>query len=257
MLVYSDGFFLDQVWRTVLGDEEEINILENVSAHFPGGTITALVGPSGSGKSSLLRLLNRLDEPTRGRVFWQGKPLSEIPVRELRRQVGMLFQSPVLFPGTVQENLFYGPRINRSANFPSPEGLLARVGLGAEFVRREVSGLSGGQAQRVALARALANRPVALLLDEPTSALDPDARDEIEALIKHLQHEEALTVVWITHDAAQAMRVAQVLAVMRQGRLVACGPGDALISKNNQNTDPWVRQFLHEGRHIHHGCCRS
>ncbi|HHW43202.1 MAG TPA: ATP-binding cassette domain-containing protein [Desulfotomaculum sp.] len=255
-MIHSSGFFLEGVWRSVPGEGKEVHILEEVTGHFPGGVITALVGPSGAGKSSLLRLLNRLDEPTRGRVFWQGRPLTGYPVRELRRQVGMLFQSPVLFPGTVQENLFYGPRVNHLNHFPSPEELLAKVGLGVEFARRDVGSLSGGQAQRVALARALANRPAALLLDEPTSALDPDARDEIEALIKQLQEREALTVVWITHDASQALRVAGVLAVMRQGRLVACGSRDDIINQKEGEMDPWVIHFLQEGRHDHNGCCR-
>ncbi|SHI36160.1 ABC transporter ATP-binding protein [Desulfofundulus thermosubterraneus] len=254
MAIYADGFFLDRVWRTAAGDEGQlVTILEDVTAHFPGGAITALVGPSGSGKSSLLRLLNRLDEPSRGRLYWQGKPLERYPVRELRRQVGMLFQTPVLFPGTVEENLLYGPRVTRSAPRVEPAELLEQVGLDGEFLRREVSGLSGGQAQRVALARALANRPAALLLDEPTSALDPEARDEIELLITRLQRENALTVVWVTHDAAQALRVAQVLAVMQKGRLTACGPKEDLM---RGEVDPWVRQFFQEGRYPPQGCCR-
>lgn len=248
----SEGFALDNVSR-VLNNGREVVILDGVTASFPGGVVTALVGPSGAGKSSLLRLLNRLDEPSAGTILWRGKQLAAYPVRELRRQVGMLFQTPVLFPGTVKENLLYGPKAGHLSELPDPAELLERVGLEKDFLQRAVDGLSGGQAQRVALARALANRPAALLLDEPTSALDHDARDEIEALIRELQQEEALTVVWITHDVAQARRVAGMLAVMREGRLLAGGPADQML---NETVDPWVRTFLHDPGHPHAGCCR-
>src|SRR5215472_10866895 len=147
-------------------------IVHDVSLSVQRGELLGLVGPSGSGKSSLLRLLNRLDEPTSGTVFLEGQDYRQIPPRELRRRVGMVTQRPFLFPGDIASNLRFGP-LQRGESLPDNEiaGLLERVGL-AGFAGRNVANLSGGEQQRVSLARALANRPEILLLDEPTSALD-------------------------------------------------------------------------------------
>jgi putative ABC transport system ATP-binding protein len=143
------------------------------------GETLAIVGPSGSGKTSLLRLLNRLDEPTSGTVFLDGADYRRLAPRDLRRRVGMVLQRPYLFPGTVAENLRFGPR-QRGEELPDDQvdELLAGVGLGG-FAARNVANLSGGEAQRVSFARTLANAPEMLLLDEPTSALDDDAKAEV------------------------------------------------------------------------------
>ena len=136
------------------------------------GETLAIAGPSGSGKSSLLRLLNRLDEPTSGTVYLDGIDYRKIAPRELRRRVGMVTQRAYLFPGTVAENLRFGPRQRgEELNQSRIEELLAGVGL-AGYGSRDVANLSGGEAQRVSFARTLANSPEGLVLDEPTSALD-------------------------------------------------------------------------------------
>ena len=132
----------------------------------------AVIGPSGSGKSSFLRLLNRLDEPTAGTVYLDGKDYRDIPPRQLRRWIGMVTQTAFLFPGTVADNLQYGPRQQgKDLSEKEIDALLDQVGL-TNQARSDVSHLSGGEAQRVSVARALANSPQVLLLDEPTSALD-------------------------------------------------------------------------------------
>ncbi len=199
-------------------------LVDDVSFSVARGELVAVFGPSGGGKTSLLRLLNRLDEPTSGTVFLEGRDYRNVPPRELRRRVGMLHQQPWLFPGTVAENLAFGPT-SRSETLTDAAivRLLERVGLPG-YAERQVQRLSGGEAQRVALARTLANAPEVLLLDEPTSALDEDAQRGVEELICDIIVEQRLTCLIVTHDREQAVRVAQRVLVLRDGRLVASGP---------------------------------
>ena len=200
-----------------------LKIVDDISVEVRPGEVLAIVGPSGSGKSSLLRLLNRLDEPTSGTVFLQNVNYREIPPRELRRKVGMVTQRPFLFPGTVYENVSFGPR-QRGEEFSEPqaEELLTRVGLGG-YGGRDVTNLSGGEAQRVSLARALANSPILLLLDEPTSALDEEAKAGVESLIRDIIRETHLTCVVVTHDTAQAARMATRVMKLQGGRVTGIG----------------------------------
>src|SRR5215471_8640785 len=147
-------------------------LVDDISVQVEAGEILAVVGPSGSGKSSFLRLINRLDEPTGGTVLINAEDYRTKPPSELRRRIGMVMQTAHLFPGSVADNIAFGPR-QRGAQLSTQEidALLARVGLPG-YAARDVSNLSGGEAQRVSVARTLANAPEALLLDEPTSALD-------------------------------------------------------------------------------------
>ncbi len=158
-------------------------IVNGISIEVPEGDVLAVVGPSGSGKSPFLRLLNRLDEPTDGTVYLDGRDYRTLPPREVRRRVGMVLQTPFLFPGTVAENVRFGPA-RRGEAMPDPEvaTLLDHVGLSG-FGSRPIDNLSGGEAQRVSLAHALANDPAVLLLDEPTSALDDESKRGVEALV--------------------------------------------------------------------------
>ncbi|MGE5647870.1 MAG: ATP-binding cassette domain-containing protein [Acidobacteriota bacterium] len=192
-------------------------IVCDVSFEVARGEIVAVTGPSGSGKSSLLRLLNRLDEPTSGTVYFEGIDYRLIPPRELRRRIGMVSQTAFLFPGTVGDNVRYGPRL-RGRELPDAAvaALLARVGL-PDFAAEDAVHLSGGEAQRLSLARALANEPHVLLLDEPTSALDAGARRAVEELILKIVRESGLTCVVVTHDAVQAARVAARTLEIRPG----------------------------------------
>ena len=198
-------------------------LVENATFEVFRGETLAIVGPSGSGKTSLLRLLNRLDEPTSGTVSLDGQDYRQIPPRDLRRRVGMVMQRPFLFPGSVADNLRFGPR-QRGENLTDEriEKLLAGVGL-AEYRSRDVANLSGGEAQRVSFARTLANSPEALLLDEPTSALDEDSKREVEQIILQIGREQGIACVLVTHDPAQASRLAQRAVVMEAGRIVRAG----------------------------------
>jgi len=198
-------------------------ILSGISFTVQTGELLGIVGPSGSGKSSLLRLLNRLDEPTSGTVYLDGLDYRQLPPRELRRRIGMVMQRPFLFPGDVATNLRFGPA-QRGEAMPKDEiaSLLERVGL-AGFAAQEVSVLSGGEQQRVSLARTLANRPEVLLLDEPTSALDEHSKLGIEELIGALVRDQGLTCVMVTHDRDQARRMCHRVIVLEAGRLVQSG----------------------------------
>lgn len=198
-------------------------IVDDISIEVARGDVLAVVGPSGAGKSSFLRLLNRLDEPTSGTVYVDGRDYREIPPRALRRRLGMVMQTPFLFPGTVAENIRFGPRQHRETlDDEAIARLLEQVALPG-FAARNVANLSGGEAQRVAFARCLANGPDVLLLDEPTSALDDAAKHGIEALVREIVAASRLTCLIVTHDTAQAARVAQRVMVIEKGKLSRIG----------------------------------
>ncbi len=198
-------------------------LVNDISIQVQQGEILAVVGPSGAGKSSFLRLLNRLDEPTSGTVYLAGEDYHQLAPRELRRRVGMVMQSAYLFPGTVAENLSFGPRQHNENLLASEiDSLLEEVGLEG-FASRDVLHLSGGEAQRVSLARTLANKPQVLLLDEPTSALDDRAEREIEVLLTRVLRDQHLTALMVTHDTAQAQRITNRAILIDGGRLILDG----------------------------------
>ena len=179
-------------------------LTDDINVQVQVGEVVAVVGPSGSGKSSFLRLLNRLDEPTGGTVRLNGEDYRKLAPQELRRRVSMVMQTAYLFPGTVGENVAYGPR-QRGQRLLAEQtnALLQRVGLSG-YQQRNASNLSGGEAQRVSIARALANAPEILLLDEPTSALDEDSARGVEDLVLDIIRERRMTCVIVTHNNAQA-----------------------------------------------------
>jgi putative ABC transport system ATP-binding protein len=183
---------------------------------MPGGDITAIVGPSGVGKSTLLRAINRLIEPTAGEVYLNGEPTSRMDPLQLRRRVGMVFQLPALFGETVEEATLYGARL--AGNEADAERLLEMAGLDTSFAGKDPRRLSVGEQQRVSIARALALQPEALLMDEPTSALDEAARRRIETLIRELNASLGLTIVVVSHDLDQVERVADRVVVLAAGR---------------------------------------
>ena len=181
------------------------SVVQDLSAEIPEGA-SAVLGPSGSGKSTLLRLLNRLADPDEGTVRYRGTDVRARDVLALRREVGLVPQLPAPLDGTVEENVRFGPRLaGREADVPRA---LELAGLDRDFAGREARRLSVGEQQRVMLARALALEPAVLLLDEPTSALDPDARDAVERALGDLRRRLSLSYVLVTHDHAQAERLA-------------------------------------------------
>jgi putative ABC transport system ATP-binding protein len=180
---------------------------------------TALIGPSGAGKSTLLRLLNRLADPERGEVRFRGEDVRAQDPRALRRRACLVPQLPALLPGTVVDNIRFGPSlVGRSVGAARP---LELAGLSASFADREAARLSVGEQQRVMLARALALEPETLLLDEPTSALDERTRAGVEATLAELAERTGVSMVIVTHDRGQANRLATRIVSLRDGRTVA------------------------------------
>ncbi len=205
-------------------------LLDRVSFGLRKAEVLAVLGPSGAGKSTLLRLLNRLDEPTGGSILINGEDYRSISPRSLRRRVGMIMQRAFLFPGTVAENVSFGPTQHGLAIARNEiEKLLEQVGL-AGYIERDVATLSGGEAQRVAITRALANSPDVLLLDEPTSALDQVTKQSVEALLESLIRDRGLACIWVTHDEAQAARMADTVLLLEAGRVKAFGSARSVLS---------------------------
>ena len=223
-------------------------MLQDVTLDIPGGAVTALVGPSGAGKTSLLRLLNRLDDPSAGDVRHDGRPLAEYAVRALRRRVGFVFQAPVMFAGTVADNLRAAVRLGVPAGAPAEaatgpvvDAALDAAELPRAYAERDAAGLSGGERQRVALARALAAGPAVLLLDEPTAALDPEVGERLMRTVARLPAERGVDVVMVTHRLREAREASTYLVALEGGRLLEAGRSDALFAGA---AHPRVRTYL-------------
>ena len=202
----------------------DFTALDNVDFTVPAGSLTALLGPSGSGKSTLLRAIAGLDHPDTGTVILNGRDVTGVPPQ--RRGIGFVFQHYAAFKHlTVRDNVAFGLKIRKRPKAEIAEkvdNLLEVVGL-AGFQTRYPNQLSGGQRQRMALARALAVDPEVLLLDEPFGALDAKVREDLRAWLRRLHDEVHVTTVLVTHDQAEALDVADRIAVLNKGRVEQVG----------------------------------
>lgn len=212
---------------------------EHVSRHFPGaprpavddcslavenGSFVVFLGPSGCGKTTLLKMVNRLYEPTAGRIFFDGTDIREFKVTTLRQQIGYVIQQIGLFPHmTVAQNVAVVPTLlgwSRERIAPRVDELLSLIQLPPEEYRdRYPSQLSGGQQQRVGLARALAGDPKVMLMDEPFGAIDAITRNSLQDEMLRLQRKLKKTILFVTHDVEEALRLADKIVVMRQGKI--------------------------------------
>jgi putative ABC transport system ATP-binding protein len=221
---------------TVAGDDDAHPRLDRATGEVADGGVTVLVGPSGSGKSTLLRCCNRLEAPDGGVVRFRGDDVAGLDPLALRRRVGMVFQRPTPFAGTVRDNLLVAePSLSEHAG----ELALERVGLTAGFLPRDARALSGGEAQRVCLARTLVTTPEVVLMDEVTSSVDPAARLGLEGLARALA-DVRVPVVWVTHDLDQMRRIADQVLVVVAGRIVHAGTPASLAT----DAPPEAQQFL-------------
>jgi len=226
------------VSRSINKKGRTVTTVDSVSFIFKKSSIYNIVGPSGAGKTSFLRLLSRLDEPSSGEVLFYDEPLSSYRPTELRKKVSMIFQEPYLFPGTVRDNLAYccpDKKLNDTSFH------LERIGLRADFADKDTSELSGGEKQRVALARSLVLNPEVLLLDEPTASLDPASSETIERLILSLAKELCLTAIMVTHNPEQAIRMGGRALLLVSGKLIESGETVELLT--NPSTEQG-RQYI-------------
>lgn len=224
----------------------DTKVIDGVSLTVPDGAVCALVGVSGSGKSTTLRLINRMIEPDGGTVRIGGVDVATVPLVTLRRRIGYVIQSIGLFPHwTIARNVATVPHL---LNWPKAridgrvDELLDLVGLDPALYRdRRPHELSGGQQQRVGVARALAADPDVLLMDEPFGALDPVTRDGLQAALADIQHRTGKTIVIVTHDIDEAIRLASMIAILDKGRVVQHGsPRDILTRPANAFVSAFV-----------------
>lgn len=226
----------------------ENNILNDINVEFFSGYIHTLIGPSGAGKSTLIKLINRLIDPSGGRILLDGADIKNFDVIELRRKIGMVFQQAYLFEGTVSDNIKYGPMLQGRKDV-DVKYYLKIVGLDDSFQDKAVDNLSGGEEQRVSIARALANKPEVILLDEPTSALDPTSTQLIEDLMLDLKARLNLTFIWITHNMEQAKRVGDYTYLLVSGRLVEYGnPRELFENPKKEITKLFIAGKLNGGK---------
>lgn len=205
------------VFRKVNNTRIRAQILSRLDLKVNKGELVTIMGASGSGKSTLLRLINRLSEIDSGTILLNGNDIrSHVPM-ELRRKIGMVFQVPVTFKGSVRDNLVFG--IKLWGGNTGIETLSRDAGISEDLLDADAGQLSIGEKQRVCIARALANQPEILLLDEPTSSLDAVSAEKIEKLLLGLQKERDLTILWVTHEKDQVERIGGRRLILRHGRL--------------------------------------
>ena len=224
--------------------------VDNLSLVVPSGQITVIVGPSGCGKTTSLRMVNRMLEPSKGKITWDGKPVKARRKTALRRQMGYVIQSGGLFPHrTVLENIATVPDLQRWDKQKSRKRaleLLGSVGLDRKLGDRYPAQLSGGQQQRVGVARALAADPLVLLMDEPFSAVDPVVRGELHEFFLGLQRELSKTIIMITHDIDEAIKLGDRVAILRVGgKLAQVGTPQQLL---DEPADAFVEGFVGKDR---------
>ena len=223
----------------------ETHVLRGLDLAVESGETLALVGRSGAGKSTILKLINRLLEPDEGAVVVGGRPATDWDPFDLRRRIGYVLQDVGLFPHlTVRDNIAVVPRLlgwDEARITARIDELLGLVGLpSADFASRRPDQLSGGQRQRVGVARALAADPPILLMDEPFGALDPVTRSELHYEFRRIQAAVRKTIVIVTHDMAEALSLASRIGVLADGVLVALDPPARIAA----STDSQVRALL-------------
>lgn len=225
-------------------------VLDDLNFEIKDGEFFVLVGPSGSGKTTTLKLINRLIEQTEGDIFFQNKNIKDYPLREMRLEMGYVLQEIALFPNlTVAENIGLIPemkKINKKEIAKRVDSLLNQVDLDPKVYKNRLpEDLSGGEKQRIGILRAIDANPKVLLMDEPFSALDPISRGQLQDLVKDLHEDYKITTVFVTHDMREAIKLADRICLMRDGKVVQIGSPEDLV--NNPANDFVASFFKEEG----------
>lgn len=225
---------------------EQSLALDGLTLTIPDNGLFVLVGPSGSGKTTAIKMINRLIEPTSGVIKIDGQPINQMDLQTLRLNIGYVLQNIALFPHlTIEENITIQLEVlkwTKADRQKRARELLAMVHLDPDqYASRYPSELSGGQQQRIGIIRALATSPKVILMDEPFSALDPVTRTQLQDLVLSLQKQLHNTIVFVTHDMKEALRMGDEIAVMRQGSIQQVGTAKAIF---NQPKNEFVREFF-------------
>ncbi|MQB45108.1 ABC transporter ATP-binding protein [Rhizobium sp. ICMP 5592] len=241
---------LDHVTKNYEGSER--HAVDTLELEIETGTTVALIGPSGCGKTTTMRMINRLETPTRGRVLVNGRDVAETDQKQLRRSIGYVIQQVGLFPHmTIERNVATVPRLlgwDKARTDRRIDELLDLVGLDPAIMRRRLPHeLSGGQRQRVGFARALAADPAIMLMDEPFGAIDPITRVRLQDEFRQILKKVSKTVVIVTHDIDEAIKMGDRIAIMRDGRLLQYDTPEAILSHPANN---FVESFLGPDRAI-------
>lgn len=237
-------------FRNVIKRFDQTTVVRNINLQIPRGRLVTLIGPSGCGKTTSLKMVNRLIDPTNGDILVDGENvMTQNPV-ELRRNIGYVIQHIGLFPHmTIEENITLVPRLKgekKHSLLSRTEELLNLVGLDPVIYRnRYPRELSGGQQQRIGVARALAADPNLILMDEPFSALDPISREQLQDELVKLQSAVKKTILFVTHDMDEALKIADQIVLMRDGEIIQSDTPDQLL---RHPKDDFVREFVGEKR---------
>lgn len=223
--------------------------LDNLTFEIEAGEFFILVGKSGSGKTTTLKMINRLIEPSQGKIYRNNQAIKDLDLRSLRLDTGYVLQQGALFPNlTVEENIELIPEMKKwpkAKRQQAVQDLMTKVGLAPEkYKDRYPSQLSGGEQQRVGILRAIISQPQLLLMDEPFSALDPLSKTQLQDLIKQLHQELGLTIVFVTHDMQEALKLGDRICIMQEGQILQIADPATILAEPANET---VAQFFKGG----------
>ena len=238
-------------YRDICKSYGEKNVLEHLNLKIPRGEFVTMIGSSGSGKTTALKMVNRLIEPTSGEVLVDGRNVRDADPIQLRRNIGYAIQGSVLFPHmTVEDNISYVPNLLNKRDHERTRKAVRTwmdiVGLSCDLLERYPSELSGGQQQRVGIARALAASPDILLMDEPFGAVDEITRGQLQVEIGRIHRETGITVMFVTHDIGEALRLGTRVLVLDAGKVQQYGAPEEILARP---ATAFVEQLVSRQRH--------